>query len=195
VGIDYHVELDRHYYSVPYRYAGQKVNVRYTATSVEVFKKGERIANHPRSPLSGRHTTVDAHLPPPIGRWRVGTSTASSTGRPRSVPRPSPPLSRCWLHASTPSRATALRWASYGLGLYPWLGAPGGGPACAPSRSRSHLRSIASILKRALERQTPTRVQANLPPDRAMPVLSAAEACAALATTTNRIDHAQPSHL
>ena len=52
VGIDYHVELEHHYYSVPYRYAREKVDVRFTATSVEVFKDRERIASHPRSPLN-----------------------------------------------------------------------------------------------------------------------------------------------
>jgi len=56
VGIDYHIELDRHYYSVPYRYARAQVDVRFTATTVEVFQKGERIASHPRS--FGRHQII-----------------------------------------------------------------------------------------------------------------------------------------
>ena len=64
VGIDYDVELDRHDYSVSYRYARHKVDVRATATGVEVFQKGERIASHPRSAQQGRHTTLEAHLAP-----------------------------------------------------------------------------------------------------------------------------------
>ncbi len=44
VGIDYHVDVDRHYYSVPYRFAKEAVEVRLTGRTVEVFAKGERIA-------------------------------------------------------------------------------------------------------------------------------------------------------
>lgn len=64
VGIDYHVEVAGHYYSVPYRFARQKVDARFTITTVEVFHRGGRIASHVRSPLKGRHTTVDAHMTP-----------------------------------------------------------------------------------------------------------------------------------
>ncbi len=49
VGIDDHVEFDRHDDSVPYRYARQQVEVRATATRVAVFQKGERLAGHPRN--------------------------------------------------------------------------------------------------------------------------------------------------
>jgi transposase len=63
VGIDYHVDVDRHYYSVPYRFAKDQVEVRLTARTVEVFAKGERIAAHLRSSGNGRHTTVQDHMP------------------------------------------------------------------------------------------------------------------------------------
>lgn len=63
-GPDYHVEVVAHYYSVPYRYAREKVDARYTATTVEVFHRGARIASHVRNDAPGRHTTVDAHMPP-----------------------------------------------------------------------------------------------------------------------------------
>jgi transposase len=64
VGIDYHVEADGHYYSAPWRHAREEVQVRLTASTVEVFRRGSRIASHLRSTLKGRHTTVDAHMPP-----------------------------------------------------------------------------------------------------------------------------------
>jgi transposase len=64
VGIDYHVEVGGHYYSVPYRHARQKVEVRLTAGTIEIFQKGERLASHPRCTAKGRHTTTDAHLAP-----------------------------------------------------------------------------------------------------------------------------------
>ena len=63
-GPDYHVEVVAHYYSVPYRFAREKVDARYTATTVEVFHRGARIASHVRNDAPGRHTTVDAHMPP-----------------------------------------------------------------------------------------------------------------------------------
>jgi len=64
VGPDYHVELDRHYYSVPYRLVGRKVEVRYTATTVEVFHRGERMAAHARGAEPEGATTLAEHRPP-----------------------------------------------------------------------------------------------------------------------------------
>jgi transposase len=63
VGIDYHVDVERHYYSVPHRFAKDAVEVRLTARTVEVFAKGERIAAHLRSSSNGKHTTVRDHMP------------------------------------------------------------------------------------------------------------------------------------
>jgi transposase len=63
VGIDYHVDIDRHYYSVPYRFARDAIEVRLTGRTVEVFAKGERIAAHLRSSGNGKHTTVREHMP------------------------------------------------------------------------------------------------------------------------------------
>lgn len=60
---DYHVELERHYYSVPYRYIGRKVELRYTHRTVEIFLGGKRIAAHRRNQARGRHSTVLAHMP------------------------------------------------------------------------------------------------------------------------------------
>jgi len=63
VSIDYHVELDRHYYSVPYGLVGEQVDVRASARTIEVFARGRRVASHPRSSAVGRHTTETAHMP------------------------------------------------------------------------------------------------------------------------------------
>jgi transposase len=63
VGIDYHIEFDRHYYSLPYRLVGEVVELRYTITTVEVVHKGERVASHIRSVRPGQHTTDPAHMP------------------------------------------------------------------------------------------------------------------------------------
>jgi transposase len=63
VNIDYHVEVEGHYYSVPYALVKQQLEVRLSAQVVEIFHKGKRVASHQRSPLKGRHSTVDAHMP------------------------------------------------------------------------------------------------------------------------------------
>jgi transposase len=61
--IDYHVEIDRHYYSVPYQFVGQQLEARFTATTVEIFQAGKRVASHLRSSSPYRHTTVKEHMP------------------------------------------------------------------------------------------------------------------------------------
>ena len=61
--IDYHVEIDRHYYSVPYQLAGQQLEARYTANTIELFQGGKRIASHARSSIAYRHTTIREHMP------------------------------------------------------------------------------------------------------------------------------------
>src|SRR3990170_1991203 len=63
VNIDYHVELHRHYYSVPFPLAHEVVDARLTATTVECFHKGQRVAAHVRDDTPGRHTTNPAHMP------------------------------------------------------------------------------------------------------------------------------------
>ncbi len=63
VSLDYHVEVDGHYYSVPYRLLHEKLDIRKTATTVEVFRKGERVAAHARSHIRISHTTSPEHMP------------------------------------------------------------------------------------------------------------------------------------
>src|SRR5437762_1463982 len=63
VSIDYHVEVDHHYYSVPHKLVGEKLDVRLTATTVEVFQRGVRVGSHARSYRRGMHTTVAEHMP------------------------------------------------------------------------------------------------------------------------------------
>ncbi|MDH6513694.1 IS21 family transposase [Polynucleobacter sphagniphilus] len=69
VGIDYHVELEHHYYSVPYQYARKAVELRVTPTVVEILCEGKRIAAHVRVMRTGyshglsSQTTVPEHMP------------------------------------------------------------------------------------------------------------------------------------
>ena len=63
VAFDYHVDVDHHYYSVPHALVGQEVWARFSAATVEVFHRSERIASHVRSYQRGVHTTVGEHMP------------------------------------------------------------------------------------------------------------------------------------
>jgi transposase len=63
VSLDYHVDIDGHYYSVPHRLQREQVESRITARTVEVFHKGERVAVHQRGTMRGRHTTMAEHMP------------------------------------------------------------------------------------------------------------------------------------
>jgi transposase len=64
VNIDYHIEVDKHYYSVPFRLVREKLDVRLTAQTVEAFQKSERVAAHVRSFVAYHHTTLKEHMPP-----------------------------------------------------------------------------------------------------------------------------------
>ena len=63
VNIDYHVEIERHYYSVPHQLVHAETEVRLSATTVEIFHRGERVCVHRRSYQPGKHTTITAHMP------------------------------------------------------------------------------------------------------------------------------------
>ena len=63
VNIDYHVSVDGHAYSVPYTLVHEQVDVRLTATAVEILHRGRRVAAHARSAVRGRFTTDPGHRP------------------------------------------------------------------------------------------------------------------------------------
>jgi len=62
-GLDYHIDVERHYYSVPYHLLKQKLWVRITARTVEVFHKSQRVASHSRSSGNRQHSTHRDHMP------------------------------------------------------------------------------------------------------------------------------------
>jgi transposase len=64
VNIDYHIEIEHHYYSISFRLLRERLDVRLTATTVEAFHNGERVAAHVRSYVRGAHTTLREHMPP-----------------------------------------------------------------------------------------------------------------------------------
>ncbi len=63
VNIDYHVQVDSAFYSVPYQLARREVEVRLSQGVVEIFHGGKRAASHARSLVRGRFVTDPAHMP------------------------------------------------------------------------------------------------------------------------------------
>lgn len=63
VHIDYHLEFDRHYYSVPHHLVKQTVEVQATHNTVAIYSHGQRIASHLRSHRQGAHSTCPEHMP------------------------------------------------------------------------------------------------------------------------------------
>ena len=63
VHVDYHIEYDKHYYSVPHMLVGSQVEVRASNRIVNVYAGGKRVASHARSSLQASHTTLTEHMP------------------------------------------------------------------------------------------------------------------------------------
>ncbi len=64
VHLDYHVEVEGSYYSVPYTLVKKKLDIRYTTSTVECFYQNRRVASHIRAKNGRRHCTVREHMPP-----------------------------------------------------------------------------------------------------------------------------------
>ena len=167
VNIDHHFDFDQHYYSVHYTLIGKKVDVRATATVVEAYFKGNRVALHQRSFKKGSHSTENSHRPKAHQRYldwtpsrlinwgrSVGPATAHVVEHViKSKPHPEQGYRSCLgiLRMSkaygeerlekAAERAVALRTMNY--------------------------KSIKSILKSGLDKQplTPEPKQAELPLD------------------------------
>ena len=62
INIDYHVDVEHHYYSVPYQLGQEDVEARYTSSVIEIYHKGHRVASHPRR-YDHQPSTLPEHMP------------------------------------------------------------------------------------------------------------------------------------
>ncbi len=69
VNLDYHIQVFDHFYSVPFALVREEVDVRVSATIVEVFHRGQRVASHHRSHVRFGHTTQREHGPVNHQAW------------------------------------------------------------------------------------------------------------------------------
>jgi transposase len=155
VGRDYHVEIAKHYYSVPHQLIRQEVEVRITLATVEIFHRGKRVASHRRSARSHWPTTVAEHMPSSHRRYRdwthdrirreaaaVGTNTAALADA---------------ILRSRPHPEQGFRSCIGILGLVRRFGAARVDAACARALvlgTRSY-NSVAAILKNHRENAAP----------------------------------------
>jgi transposase len=73
VSLDYHVEIAKHFYSVPFQLLRAEVEARITAKAVEIFHRGKLVAAHVRSLRPHRPTTLAEHMPSSHRRYRDWT--------------------------------------------------------------------------------------------------------------------------
>jgi len=81
VHFDYHVEIERHRYSVPQALVGQVLEARLTTAAVELLHRGQRVASHARSTQAGGFTTVAAQMewtPERLIHWGTGIGPATA---------------------------------------------------------------------------------------------------------------------
>lgn len=163
VNIDYHVEFEGHYYSVPHALVRQEVELRITGTMVEILSRGKRVACHPRNARAGGFSTVAAHMPAAhrahadwsparLIQWAgsVGPATGQLVTRLlEEKPHPEQGYRACLglmrlarNYGRERMEAACLRALSVGAHRY---------------------RSVASILEKGLDRQSPPSAQTELP--------------------------------
>lgn len=63
VNIDYHIEFDKHYYSVPHHLVKSQIEVQASRETVAVFFKGQQVARHARCARQGGFSTHTDHMP------------------------------------------------------------------------------------------------------------------------------------
>ncbi len=156
-GLDYHVDVDGHYYSVPYRLVKQQVEARITQRTVELFHKGERVACHVRGGARGRHPTVPEHMP--SSHRRHAGWTIERIKRDAASLGPNTAMLADLILESRPHPEQGYRACIGILRLARQYGAERLEAACARGLeigARSY-GSISSILQNGLDRRPPSR--------------------------------------
>lgn len=157
VGLDYHVDIDGHYYSAPHRLLRQQVEARVTARTVELFHKGERVAAHVRGGLRGRHITLAEHMPQ--AHRRHAEWTIERIGREAAAIGPATAALVAIILESRPHPEQGFRACLGILRLLRTYGQERLEAACARGLeigARSY-GSIQSILQHGLDRQPASR--------------------------------------
>ena len=152
--LDYHVEVDGFFYSVPHALIREQVDVRATARTVEMFHRGQRVAAHQRRYGGRRHGTEPDHMPSAHRRYAEWTPERfRALGALRSAPRPRRWSSPSWPTGRIPSRASAPASASCGCSGISTPARAEAVAARAVAIGALTYKSIASILANNLDRR------------------------------------------
>ncbi len=153
VSLDYHLQIDRNFYSVPYTLVGQVLDVRTSANVVEFFAKNRRVASHKRSYAKGIAVTEGAHMPSSHRRHAQWTPSRLITWATKTGPSTAAFIEA--LMASRPHPEQGFRSALGVLRLEKRYGADRLELACARSLAIHSLsyKSVASILQHGLEQR------------------------------------------
>ena len=63
VAPNYHIEFDKHFYSVPYEFVRKLVDVYQSGSIIEIYHDGQHVCRHQKKPPNYRYTTLDHHMP------------------------------------------------------------------------------------------------------------------------------------
>lgn len=153
VSIDYHLEVDHHYYSVPHALVHQKVDVRLAATTVEILHNGRRVASHLRRFVRGGYTTLSEHMPESHRRHAEWTPSRIAAWAAQSGPQTAALVEG--VMAARPHPEQGFRSCLGIMRLGRRYGDERLERACARALSIRALsyRSVESILKHGLDRQ------------------------------------------
>jgi len=155
VNLDYHVEIAKHYYSVPHNLLRQEVEARITQKTVEIFLRGKRVASHLRSTLPHRPTTVAEHMPSSHRRYRDWTHERIRCEAAKIGPDADTLIDV--ILRSRPHPEQGFRSAIGILGLVKRYGSDRVDAACARAlllNARSY-KSVAAILKNGTDKMAP----------------------------------------
>jgi transposase len=160
INLDYHVEIAKHYYSVPHSLVRQEVEARITQKTVEIFLRGKRVASHLRSTLPHRPTTVAEHMPSSHRRYRDWTHERIRRDAAKVGPDADTLIDV--ILRSRPHPEQGFRSAIGILGLVKRYGSERVDAACARAlllNARSY-KSVAAILKNGTDKTTPPTQEA-----------------------------------
>ena len=189
VNIDYHVEVDRHYYSVPTSSPASRSTCASATARVEVFFCARRVASHLRSSARFGHTTDPAHMPespPPPREW---TPRASSPGR--SAPDPPTAALVEAIMAARPHPEQGFRSALGIIRLGDRYGTERVEAACARAL---HLRSYSYRSRRVDPHARPRPPAAARAPRPPVPIPITATSAVRTTTAERRHMLTQPDH-
>ncbi len=164
VHIDYHVEVEGHYYSVPYALVKKQLDARLTERTVEVFHRGQRVASHARSWRRGRHTTLPEHMPKAHREYAQWTPQRLVRWAEQTGPATAGVIAH--ILGNRPHPQQGFRSCLGILRLGERYGADRLEAACrrALQINACRYKSLASILQRGLDRQSlPEQTELELP--------------------------------